>query len=244
MLSIKNLSLTIDTKPLVHSVSLSCMPGSVHIIMGPNGSGKSSLVGALVGSPHIHIHSGEVEFKHENLLALPIEKRARLGLFAAFQYPCEIPGVPLATFLFEAYRSIKKDILSRDEFNTLLQKALHEVHLSPDFASRCLNEGFSGGEKKRLELVQMLILQPDCIILDELDSGLDADGITCMEHVLASLKKNNPYLITIIITHYAHSALHMNPDFVHIMCNGRLVKTGDHSLITHIQHQGYHEFSI
>ncbi|MFA6065807.1 MAG: Fe-S cluster assembly ATPase SufC [Candidatus Babeliaceae bacterium] len=242
LLSIKNFSVAIQEKQVVKSIDLACLPGSVHFIMGPNGSGKSSLVSALMGHPRYEILGGSVHLGQLDILGLSIEKRALAGIFVAFQYPCEIPGVTIFTFLHEAYRSVRKIDITVAEFKRVIEEACHLVGLDSSFMYRYLHDGFSGGEKKRLELIQLIILQPKVAILDELDSGLDADGLIAVGATCAMMKKNHPDMIFIIISHYQKLIDHLRPDYIHIMMQGQLVAQGDVSLLTTLEHQGYHAF--
>ena len=242
MLKITDLSVTVEDKVVVNNFSLNCLPGSLHIIMGPNGSGKSSCASALMGHPRFVITNGTIQLGGMDITALPVEKRARAGLFLAFQYPYEIPGVQVFTFIKEAHRALTGADIGVIEFKEKLVQTLQQVGLDESFAHRYLNDGFSGGEKKRLELVQLLMLKPKVAILDEIDSGLDADGIKKMGAAIAAIRQTCPDMVILVITHYAHLVEYLVPDAVHIFAHGRLVASGDTALTQIIQTKGYSEF--
>ncbi len=242
MFSIKNISVAIQEKEIIKDLSLDCLPGSVHIIMGPNGSGKSSLVSAIMGQPRYEIKSGAVYLDGNNIIGLPVEKRARAGIFVAFQYPYEIPGVTVFTFLREAYRAVRQSDISVIDFKKLLEEACESVGLPTSYAYRYLNDGFSGGEKKRLELIQLLLLQPKVAILDEIDSGLDADGLVAIGGLCADIKARHPDMIFIIITHYPQLINFFEKRHIHIMIKGSLVASGDDMLTQRVKEQGYNAF--
>ncbi len=242
MLLLNNLSISIEDKQIISSLSLTCNIGSNHIIMGPNGSGKSSLAFTLMAHPRYTVTSGAIIFNNQDITNLPVEKRARLGIFLALQQPLEIPGVTVFTFLHEVYRAQTKSQDSLEKFRDILKDIFTLVGLDEKFMYRALNDGFSGGEKKRFELAQLLLLKPKLAVLDELDSGLDADGVERLNQVLALIRKQNPELILIIITHYPWLFTSITPDFVHVIINGTLMKSGDYMLASHIQKNGYYEF--
>lgn len=247
MLWIKNLcARTVeDKKPVLKGLNLDIHPGEVHAIMGPNGSGKSTLSKILAGHPAFEVTEGSVEFevnlKRVNLLELDPHERAREGLFLAFQYPTEIPGVSNFQFLHSSLNSILKhqgsEELSENEFRQILTKKLQLVQMSPDFLERSVNVGFSGGEKKRNEILQMAVLSPRLAILDETDSGLDIDALRIVSDGVNKLRtKNNAILL---ITHYQRLLDYIKPQFVHVLANGRIVKTGGPELALELESKGY-----
>ncbi len=239
MLKVTDLSISIDQKPIVQGFNLVCEPGTIHAIMGPNGSGKSTMAYALMGHPGYTITAGDITFNGQSLVGLSPDKRAKIGVFLAFQHPMEIPGVRVITFLKEAYYAITGIQPSMEDFNTAVAQALHLLNLDPAFAYRNLNEGFSGGEKKRLEMLQMLILKPTLVILDEIDSGLDIDGLAVVAKALQKARANNPTMTTLVITHYQRLLTYVQPDYVHIMNNGTLIKTGNADLAGRVEQKGY-----
>ena len=241
LLSIKNLSVAIEDKVILDKFSLNINEGEVHAIMGPNGSGKSTLSNVLAGKEDYEILSGEITFKGKNLLDLSIEERSHEGLFLAFQYPVEIPGVSITPFLKTALNSKlksqgKKELDPLDFAKELKEKSI-QFGIEKEMLSRSLNEGFSGGEKKRYEILQMSILKPDLSILDETDLGLDVDALRVVTNGVNSLK--NPKSSFLIITHYLRLLDYITPDFVHVINNGRIVKSGDKSLAEKIDKSGY-----
>ena len=244
MFTIKNLSVEIETIPIISNVTLSLQPGSVHVLMGPNGSGKSSLAHALMGDPHFVITEGSVHVDDQELTNVSPDKRAQAGLFLAFQYPYELPGVPLFTFLKEAYCLVKKQIISVSDFQRLLFLAMDVLHIDRSFVERNVNEGFSGGEKKRFEMLQILLLQPKVAILDEIDSGLDVDALQCVAQGISYARQQNPNLIVLLITHYQRLLQYVVPDYVHVMQQGVITESGDKSLALKIDQEGYAEKRI
>lgn len=212
--------------------------------MGPNGSGKSSLAATIMGHPKYQITNGSIILNDQEITELSVDKRARAGLFLAFQYPLAIPGVQVLNFLKEARRSQGDQNIDLIQFKDEVLSALGAVNLDASFATRYLNDGFSGGEKKRLEIVQLMVLKPRIVLLDEVDSGLDTDGIKQVAEILNKIRQQNPWMIFIIITHYPRMLKFIEPDFVHIMRSGRLITSGDKSLIETVDVKGYREFSI
>lgn len=239
MLTIKNLFVSIDQKGILKSINLEMMPGSVHALMGPNGSGKSTLAYALMGHPAYTITAGSIECNGADITHLPIDKRAQAGIFLAFQSPLEIPGVTVFNFLREANAAITKKIISTKEFQQILFEQMDILNIDHAFAYRNLNAGFSGGEKKRLELLQLLVLKPQIAILDELDSGLDVDAIKIVAAGLQAARAANPSMAIIMITHYPRLLNSIHPDFVHIMNHGTIVQTGAAELAHLIEQRGY-----
>lgn len=241
MLKINNLTVSVADKFVLQDLSLILEPGSVHAIMGPNGSGKSTLAYTLMGHPRYIITHGSIELNGVNLLELPVEKRARAGLFLACQYPQEVPGVQVFTFLREAYRMLVGHELPVADFKKLILDIFDVVKLDHSFLYRNLHEQFSGGEKKRLEIAQLLLLKPKIAILDEIDSGLDVDGLALIAEAIAHACRENRALTVIIITHYARILEHVVPDFVHILQNGKITQTGSSILAQRIDQRGYYE---
>ena len=241
MLDIKNLHASIDGKEILKGINLTVRPGEVHAIMGPNGSGKSTLSSVLTGNPVFTVTEGEVTFYGKNLLELSPEDRSHEGLFLSFQYPVEIPGVSMVNFMRAAVNAKRKyynqEPLSASDFLKLMREKRAIVQLDNKLASRSVNEGFSGGEKKRNEIFQMAMLEPRLSILDETDSGLDIDALRIVAEGVNKLKtKNNA---TIVITHYQRLLDYIKPDIVHVLYKGRIVKTGGPELALELEERGY-----
>jgi Fe-S cluster assembly ATP-binding protein len=241
MLSIKNLQANIGDKQILKGINLEVKPGEVHAIMGPNGSGKSTLASVLAGREDYEITGGEVAFLNQDLLELSPEERAREGIFLAFQYPVEIPGVSTTNFLKSAVNEVRKhrglEPLDAVSFLNLMKEKMKLVEISQALLSRSLNEGFSGGEKKRNEIFQMAMLEPKLAILDETDSGLDIDALRIVANGVNKLKnKDNA---TIVVTHYQRLLDYIVPDFVHVLYNGRIVKSGTKELALELEEKGY-----
>lgn len=241
MLTIKNLHAQVDAKEILRGLDLDINAGEVHAIMGPNGSGKSTLAGVLAGKEAYDVTVGEVLFEGKDLLELDPEERAREGVFLAFQYPVEIPGVTNNYFLRASVNAIRKhkglSELDAAGFLKLVREKLKVLHMPDDLMKRPVNEGFSGGEKKRNEIFQMAILEPKLCILDETDSGLDIDALkTVAEGVNALRSKDRAILV---ITHYQRLLEHIVPDFVHVLYNGRIVKSGGKELALELEREGY-----
>ena len=241
MLRIKDLHADIDGQQILRGINLEVKAGEVHAIMGPNGSGKSTLASVIAGREEYNVTKGEVEFLGKDILDLPPEDRAREGLFLAFQYPVEIPGVSSNNFLrtalnqIRAYRGLEP--LDAVHFLKLMKEKMALVDIHKKLINRSLNEGFSGGEKKRNEIFQMAMLEPKLAILDETDSGLDIDALRIVASGVNKLKsKDNA---TIVITHYQRLLDYIVPDFVHVLYNGRIVKTGDKNLAFELEEKGY-----
>ena len=241
MLVIRDLHASVDGTPILHGISLTVNAGEVHAIMGPNGSGKSTLAQVLAGHPAYEVTSGEVLYNGENLLEMAPEVRAQQGVFLAFQYPVEIPGVTNAYFLRAAYNEIRRaqghDEVDPMEFLDLVEAKLKLVDMDVSMMNRSVNMGFSGGEKKRNEILQMAVLEPKLAILDETDSGLDIDALRIVAGGVNALKK--PTNATIVVTHYQRLLNYIVPDFVHVLAGGRIVKSGDKTLAHELEARGY-----
>lgn len=241
MLEVKNLHATINGKEILKGINLVIKTGEVHAIMGPNGSGKSTLSAVLVGNPMYEVTQGEVTFNGKDLLAMAPEDRAHEGLFLSFQYPVEIPGVSMTNFMRAAINEKRKyqglEPMSAGDFIKLMKEKRKVVELDSKLSNRSVNEGFSGGEKKRNEIFQMAMLEPTLSILDETDSGLDVDALRIVAEGVNKLKR--PDTSTIVITHYDRLLDLIKPDIVHVLFNGRIVKTGGPELAKDIEDKGY-----
>ena len=241
MLEIRDLHASVDGQPILKGITLSVQAGEVHAVMGPNGSGKSTLAQVLAGHPAYEITSGEVIYRGEDLLAMPPEQRAQQGVFLAFQYPVEIPGVSNAYFLRAAYNEIRRanghDEVDPMEFLDLVEEKLKLVDMDVTMLNRSVNMGFSGGEKKRNEILQMAVLAPKLAILDETDSGLDIDALRIVADGVNSLRR--PDNAAIVVTHYQRLLNYIVPDYVHVLAGGRIIKSGDKSLALELEAKGY-----
>lgn len=241
MLKINNLHANIGDKEILKGLSLEINPGEVHAIMGPNGAGKSTLSSVLVGHPAFEVTEGEIEFEGESILDLEPEERAHLGMFLSFQYPVEIPGVSMVNFMRAAVNERRKaqglEPMNATEFLKLMKEKRALVELDSKLANRSVNEGFSGGEKKRNEIFQMAMLEPKLAILDETDSGLDIDALRIVANGVNALR--SPERSAIVITHYQRLLDYIKPDFVHVLHNGRIVKSGGPELALELEEKGY-----
>ena len=241
MLEIKNLHAGIDGKDILKGINLTIKKGEIHAIMGPNGSGKSTLAKVLAGHPQYEVTSGEILYEGRNLLEMSPDKRAREGVFMAFQYPIEVPGVSNAQFLRLAYNEKRKHLGEEEldplEFKDLLKERAKVVEMDASFMTRSVNEGFSGGEKKRNEILQMAVLEPKLGILDETDSGLDIDALRIVADGVNKLKR--PDNATIVVTHYQRLLNYIVPDFVHVLVSGRIAKSGGKELALELEEKGY-----
>ncbi len=237
MLKVENLHAEIDGSEILKGLDLEVGKGEIHAIMGPNGSGKSTLSNVLMGHPRYEVTQGAVSFMGEEVLELEADERARMGMFLAFQYPSEVPGVSVANFLRTAVNSVREKELSIMEMYKLLQEKMRIMQMDPKFAERYLNEGFSGGEKKRNEILQMLMLDPKLAIMDETDSGLDIDALQVVARGVNELR--GPEFSAVIITHYQRILRYIEPDHVHVMLDGRLVTSGGKELALELEDKGY-----
>jgi Fe-S cluster assembly ATP-binding protein len=242
-LEIRNLHVSIEGKEILKGVDLTVGQGEVHAIMGPNGTGKSTLAYTLMGHPSYTVTAGEVLFKGQNILELAADVRSRLGLFLAFQYPVSIPGVTVANFLRTAINARRRAANREDkgvpilEFRKIMKEQMEHLKMDSSFAGRYLNEGFSGGEKKRAEILQMAILRPEIAVLDETDSGLDIDALRIVSEGVNALR--GPELGVLVITHYQRILNYIKPDVVHVMMGGRVVESGGPDLALSLEEHGY-----
>lgn len=239
MLKLSHLTIVRENTPIIKDFSLTIEPGTIHALMGPNGSGKSTLALTIMGHPNYEIVQGSLSFYEENLLAMPAEKRARLGLFLACQYPPALPGVSVLTFLKESHRMLTGQDLSMASFKELVAQTFHEVKLEEHFMHRSVNEGFSGGEKKRFEMAQLMLFKPKLALLDEIDSGLDVDTLLIVGTLLNQLKAADPAFSLLIITHYNRLLDCIRPDQVHILSKGKLWLSGTTDILKDIEERGY-----
>lgn len=241
MLRVKDLHASVDGKEILRGIDFEVKPGEVHAIMGPNGSGKSTFASVLAGNAKYEVTQGSVEFDGRNLLEMSIEERARAGLFLGFQYPVEIPGVSMANFMKIAVAERRKYLglepLSAAEFLRLMRERASVVELDGKLMNRAVNEGFSGGEKKKNEIFQMAMLDPRLAVLDETDSGLDIDALRIVATGVTKLRREDN--ATVVITHYQRLLDYIVPDFVHVLYKGRIIHTGDKSLALKLEEQGY-----
>jgi Fe-S cluster assembly ATP-binding protein len=242
-LVIRNLNVSIEGKEILKGFDMTVRQGEIHAIMGPNGTGKSTLAYALMGHPSYEVTGGEVIYKDINILELEADERSRLGIFLAFQYPVAIPGVTVANFLRTAINSRRRAANPEDkgipipEFRKMMKERMERLKMDSSFAGRYLNEGFSGGEKKRAEILQMAVLKPEIAILDETDSGLDIDALRIVSDGVNALR--GPEMGAMVITHYQRILNYIKPDFVHVMLHGRIVESGGADLALHLEEQGY-----
>jgi len=242
ILEIKDLTAKVADEDLdiLNGVDLAVGAGEIHAIMGPNGSGKSTLAKALMGHPGYEVTGGSVTFKGEDILALEPDERSQAGVFLAFQYPVEIPGVSIANFLRAAVQAHQGDEeLDLFEFQDLLMEKMQLLEMDPAFAERPVNDGFSGGEKKRNEILQMACLQPTLAIMDETDSGLDIDALQVVAHGVNKLREDDPQMSVLLITHYQRLLNYIEPDFVHVMVGGRIVESGGPEVAVKLEDEGY-----
>jgi Fe-S cluster assembly ATP-binding protein len=237
---VEDLRVTVDEKEILKGVNLEVNKGEVHALMGPNGSGKSTLANTLMGHPRYKVTGGRILYKGDDITDLPVDERAKRGMFLAFQYPLEIPGVKVRQFLRMALKSVSGKDVKVSEFRKLLNEKMKQLEVNPAFAERYLNEGFSGGEKKRNEVLQMAILQPELAIMDETDSGLDIDALKIVSDGINALR--GPDLGILLITHYQRMLNYVTPDFVHVLVDGRVVRSGGKELALELEERGYDQF--
>lgn len=241
MLTIRNLHVEVEGKPILRGIDLTVKAGEVHAVMGPNGSGKSTLAYVLAGREGYQVTAGEIVYQGRNLLDMPPEQRAREGIFLAFQYPVEIPGVANVYLLKAAFNARRQQLglpeLDALDFLELVRDKMAQVNMTEDFLQRNVNEGFSGGEKKRNEVLQMSLLAPTLAILDEMDSGLDIDALKTLSAGVNALR--SPERAMIVVTHYQRLLNYVNPDFVHVLSDGRIAKSGGPELAVEVEARGY-----
>jgi len=241
LLEVRDLSASVDGHDILHGIDLTVRAGEVHAIMGPNGSGKSTFAKVLAGHPAYEVTGGEVIFESRNLLDLSPEDRARAGVFLGFQYPVEIPGVTNSAFMRLAYNTVcgarGKEELDPLEFDDFIREKMKLLEMDPEFLDRSLNAGFSGGEKKRNEILQMAVLDPRLSILDETDSGLDIDALRVVANGINQLHGSDDAIV--LVTHYQRLLNYIEPDYVHVMENGKIIKTGDKKLALELESRGY-----
>ena len=240
MLEIKNLQASVEDTEILKGVDLKINPGEVHAIMGPNGSGKSTLANVVMGNPVYEITEGNIIFEGKDITEEPVDKRAKLGMFLAFQYPESIPGVTIVNMLKTALTNIEETEYTTLELRLKVAESMEQLGLSADFAERYLNEGFSGGERKRNEILQLAVLDPKLAILDETDSGLDVDGLRVVGEGVSKLKNDDKgYLV---VTHYQRLLEYIKPDFVHVFVDGKIVESGGIKLSDKLEKDGYESY--
>ena len=240
MLEIKNLHAEVEGAEILKGVDLKINPGEIHAIMGPNGSGKSTLANVIMGNPVYEVTKGSVIFEGEDITEEPVDNRAKLGMFLAFQYPESIPGVTIVNMLKAALTNIEETEYTTLELRLKVAEAMEQLGMSADFADRYLNEGFSGGERKRNEILQLAVLNPKLAILDETDSGLDVDGLKVVGEGVSKLK--NDYKGYLVVTHYQRLLEYIKPDFVHVFVNGAIVESGEVELSEKLEKEGYESY--
>ena len=242
ILEIANLRVQADGNEILKGFDLSVREGEIHAIMGPNGSGKSTLANTLLGNPTYEVTSGQILYKGEDIVDWDVTKRGKAGIFLGFQYPEEIPGVPVIQFLRQALSARKDMDMSALELRLSIMEWMAKLEMDSSFSSRHLNQGFSGGEKKRNEILQMAILEPDLAVLDETDSGLDIDALKSVAHGIRLVKQSRPNLGIVLITHYQRLLDEVKPDVIHIMLDGEIVASGNMELAAELEENGYDKF--
>ena len=241
LLEVKNLAVQVEDKKILKDLSLEIHPGETHVLMGPNGAGKSTLGYTVMGNPKYTVTDGKIFFKGEDITDLPADKRAKLGMFLSFQEPLEVPGLALETFMRSAYTQRTGKKVRLMDFHKKMTECMNILHMSPAYALRDLNVGFSGGEKKKAEILQMMMAEPDLAILDETDSGLDVDACRLVSEGVRSYQENQKGAL-LIITHSTRILESLHIDYTHVIVNGRIVATGDSSLVDRINREGYESF--
>ena len=245
MLNIKNLSVETENKKILDKINLKINDGEFHVIMGQNGTGKSTLANIITGKEGYNITNGDILFENKSIINLNPEERALLGIFMSFQYPVSIPGVNTMHFLRTAINSLKKHKKEKEinpaEFIKTFKENLKKVGLNEDFTKRAVNDGFSGGEKKRFEILQMMLMDPKFIVLDETDSGLDIDALKIVAESINSIRSKKKSFL--LITHYHRILKYLNPNFVHVLANGKIIKSGDEKLALELEKKGYENFN-
>jgi len=236
LLKVENLHVSVGDTPIIQGINLEINRGEIHAIMGRNGSGKSTLANVIMGHPAYEITSGSVHYKGQNITEMEVFERARAGMFLSFQYPAAIPGVQVGTFLRKSVASVRGEAPSPREFRNELSNAMEQLDMDKSFLSRYVNDGFSGGEKKRLEILQMLLLRPDLALLDETDSGLDIDALRIVSEGINAVAQNTGCLI---ITHYQRLLDLVKPDIVHVLIDGKIVQSGGPELAMKLENEGY-----
>lgn len=246
LLKVENLRVTIGKKEILHEVCLTLKKGEIHVIMGPNGSGKSTLANVVMGNPRFTVAQGKIYFKDQDITELEPEERAKLGMFMAFQYPKEISGVQMDRFLFTAFNNLQKAKNSEFEpmsifiFNKKIENECKILKMNPELSSRSINEGFSGGEKKKAEMLQLGVLEPEFAILDETDSGLDVDALKIVGEAINRFRGKDKSIF--LVTHYQRILQYLRPDCVHVMVHGRIVKSGGAELAEELEREGYEKY--
>ncbi len=241
-LEIVDLRVSAEDREIVKGVSLAIYPGELHAIMGPNGSGKSTLAAAIAGKPSLNITGGKIYLRGEDITEMSPDERGRAGLFLAFQYPEEVPGVTILQMLRAALSQRKGQNYAAFELRMMIRDALQDLQMDPSFADRYVNEGFSGGEKKRCEILQLAVLQPAVAILDETDSGLDIDALRIVAEGVDHIRSKDPELALLVITHYQRILRYLKPDRVHVLVDGRIVASGGSELAEELEAEGYERF--
>ena len=242
LLTVKDLTVNVEEKEILHGVNLTIGKGETHVLLGPNGTGKSTLGNTLLGNPKYNVTRGEIWFQGKNITEEPVNERAKMGLFLSFQNPLEVPGVTLSSFIRSAVELKTGKRMRLFEFRKELEKAMEVLQMDPSYADRDLNVGFSGGEKKKSEILQLMMLKPDLAILDETDSGLDVDAVRLASEGIREYQKENPDGALLIITHSTRILDVLHVDATHIMVNGHIVVSGDASLVDKINREGYEEY--
>lgn len=240
IIKIENLQSEVEGKPILKGIDLTINKGEIHVVMGPNGAGKSTLANVLMGHPSYEVTEGAVTFMGKDLLDMSVDKRAKAGLFLSFQYPQEVPGVTVENFLRTAKKEVSGIMPMMTQFNKEVRSQMAALDMDEKYLDRYLNQGFSGGEKKKNEILQMAVLNPKLAILDETDSGLDIDAIRVVYEMVQKL--SGPDNAILVITHYNKILNYIKPDFVHVLVDGKIVKSGDLSLAQEIETQGYESF--